>query len=155
MIDGKVVNVLQKSELNSKAQKEKTTETAALSSVKDVLLECLHQWDSCCSSFTKDDVKINSRVQRGLQEYSCPIFYSHKLQHLYWKESQLLQILQSSLTSLQHEGITSVTIDNHFINYHTNTPVSPKTSKSTSIPIPSTSTSLIVVLIAVPTSAPT
>ena len=116
-------------------------EKTVLSSIKDLLLNCLHQWDSYCSSFTTDDVKINSRVQRGLQEYSCPIFYSCKLQHLYSKESQLLQLLQSSLTPLQREGITSVTIDNHFINYHTNIPVSPRVSKPTSTPISSTSTS--------------
>ena len=141
MINGKVVDILQKSNPSPKGQKKKEKDTKSFSLIKETLLNCLQQWDAHCSSFTLEDVKINTRVQQGLQEFSCPIFYSHKLQHLYSKEDQLLQLLQSSITHLQSEEITSVTIDNHFINYHTNIPAVPKSDKPSSTPTPSTSSS--------------
>ena len=132
VVDGKVVSVC--SDKNSRPTPPTQTQMRTsldLTGLRECIVSSLIQWGALCKPLTIQDVKISLREEKGFRLYSCPIFHSHRSYFLSGDESDLQAILSQHLSSLQQLEITSVTIDNHYLNFHTNVSVLRQTRSMT------------------------
>lgn len=128
LVDGKVVPVCPgKTSKSTRPTQTQMNTSLDLTGLRECIVSSLIQWGALCKPLSIQDAKITFREEKGFRQYSCPIFHSHSSYFRSGDDSHLQAILSQHLPSLQHLGITSMTIDNHFLNFHTNAPISRQT----------------------------